>query len=67
MKVDLVKVDLVKESFKKALSYLDVWKKVEGVILLCLSAGIILPLGGRADLVIAICVAFWGLKKLFWG
>ena len=62
-----MKVAVVKESLKKALSYLDVWKKVEGVILLFIATGIILPLGGRADLVIAVCVFFWGLKKIFWG
>ena len=67
MKVDLAKVALVKASLKTVLSYLDVWKKVEGVILLLISAGIILPFGGRADVVIAVAVALWGLKKLFWG
>ena len=57
----------MKAVLAKVFSFLDVWTRVEGLILLVIAIGIILPLGGRADLVIAICIAFWGAKKLFWG
>ena len=62
-----MKADLVKESFKKALSYLNVWPRAEGAILMLVAFGIFLPMGGQADVVIAVAVAIWGLVKLLRG
>ena len=62
-----MKKAVMKEVFSKVSPYLKIWKRVEGLILLVIAFGIILPLGGRGDLVIAVCVTLWGLKKLFWG
>ena len=55
-----------KEFFSKVGPYLGVWARVEGTILIVVATGIILPFGGKADVVIAVAVALWGAKKLFW-
>ena len=57
----------VKEAFSKIVPYLDAWSRVEGLILIVVAVGILLPLGGRADVVIAICICIWGSKKLLFG
>ena len=56
----------IEEAFSMVVPYLGVWARVEGVILIAVAAGIILPFGGKADVVIAVAVGLWGAKKLFW-
>ena len=57
----------VKEALSSVIPYLGAWSRMEGAILIAVSMGILLPLGGRADVVIAIGIFFWGLKKLVSG
>ena len=57
----------MKVAFNKALSYLSIWPRVEGAIMLLVAVGILLPMGGQADVVIAVAVALWGLVKLLRG
>ena len=57
----------IREAFSKIAPYLGVWSRMEGLILLIVAVGVLLPLGGEADVVIAVALSLWGLTKLFGG